>query len=885
MLAPGTRVGPYEIVSLLGEGGMGEVYRARDTRLGRAVALKILPPDVAADAGRRQRFEQEARSASALNHPNIVSLYDTGAENGFAYIVTELIEGDSLREMIRRGALTQSRLLDLAAQIADGLAAAHESGIVHRDLKPENIMVTREGRPKILDFGLAKQVKAAVPGDETAFLTRTSAGAVLGTAGYMSPEQVRGDTVDARSDIFSFGLVLHEALTGRPTFERKTAAEVMTAILREDAPELPETAAPALRQIVVHCLEKEPERRFHSARDLAFALRTVSTGSRASGASTPIAAPRPRKWLWPAAAAAMAVLLALVSAHHLVELEPIDLAKYRFTPFANDHEPEYQAAWAPNGRTIAYIKEIEGVPQLLARALRSAVPIQLTKDPDRVSQPFWAPDSSLIYYLAAAGKGELRAISPAGGPSSRILADLSAAAISPDGKSLAIWRAAASGREVRASLWISSPPGAEPRPYAPAPFATPLDAGGNGLWFSPDGASILLVAHGLEPRIWLLPFPGGHEPPRRLFAGMDFAFNPKAAWMPDSRYAVLAFSLRGAEQSALWLADTKREKLRKLTAGTSSEDSPSLAPDGKRLVFTEITDDYDLIQIPLDGSPHWTLLAASMNMYSPSWSPDGSQIVYSTDRSGVREIWIHNVKAGIDRPAVTQRDFPPGEIITGLGHPVFSPDGNRFAFVRHSANGPGNIFFAPTVGGAPIRLTGEGMMSPSWSPDGSSLAGLMQKDHPWQPAVVGVGADMSPHLVPGGPTCETPLEWSPTGEWIACEARDGIALFAPDGSRSRTLPKLNSAAIAFSRDGNTLYAAGRDRGRNFVKAVDVPSGAVRAIADYASDMAISGGNNYQTRLSVSPDGKSLTTAGVTSKSGLWLLEGYPLPQPWWQFWK
>ncbi len=295
MLEAGTQVGPYEIVSLLGSGGMGEVYRARDSRLARTVALKILPSDVAADTGRRQRFEQEARAASALNHPNILSVYDMGSQDGLAYIVTELIDGESLRDMVRRGPLPQSRAIEIGGQVADGLAAAHAANIVHRDLKPENIMVTRDGRAKILDFGLAKQVQARLPGsDETQFLTRTSPGAVLGTAGYMSPEQVRGEPVDPRSDIFSFGLVLHECLSGRATFERQTGAEMMTAILREDAPELPESITPALRQIVQHCLEKEVARRFHSANDLGFALRNVNpstTGSRSSSSMAEAAPP------------------------------------------------------------------------------------------------------------------------------------------------------------------------------------------------------------------------------------------------------------------------------------------------------------------------------------------------------------------------------------------------------------------------------------------------------------------------------------------------------------------------------------------------------------------------------------------------------------------
>jgi eukaryotic-like serine/threonine-protein kinase len=886
MLPPGTSIGPYEIVSLLGAGGMGEVYRARDARLGRTVALKVLPPDFAGDPGRRQRFEQEARAASALNHPNILSVYDTGTQDGLVYIVTELIEGESLRAAIQRGALPQSRVVELSGQVADALAAAHSAGIVHRDIKPENIMVTRDGRAKVLDFGLAKQISQAAPGsDETQFMTRTSAGAVMGTAGYMSPEQVRGESVDPRSDIFSFGLVLYECCCGKPPFERSTVVEVMTAILREDAPELPESVAPGLKQIVAHCLEKEPDRRFHSARDLGFALRSVSslgTNSRGSGKIAAVSAGRPRVWLWPAIAFSLAALLGAIAIPHYLELDPIDLANYHFTPFANDHEPETEAAWSPDGKSIAYLKSVDGIPQLMVRALDAAVPIQLTKSQFRVAHIFWSPDNNVVYYTSRAGKGELWGISPSGGQAKLILRDLRNADISPDGKTLALWRATESGNEVKASVWMSSPPGANPRRYQPAPFEVPLETVGNSLRFSPDGTSILLITSGVAPQIWLLPFPESRGTPRRIFASIDFNFIPHASWMPDSRHAVLSFSTGGG-QSALWFADLKRENLRKLTASTSAEEFPSVSHDGSRLAFTAMTEDFGLIQLPLDGAKPETLLANNRNMYSPSWSPTGEQFIYSTDRTGAEEIWSHNVKANLDLPLVTPRDFPPGT--TGLAHPVFSPDGTRFAYVRHSTTAPDTIWVEPTVGGSPIRLASEYIVAPTWSPDGNSIAGLMHRDRPWQPAIVGVGADMQPNVIPGAPTCLMPLEWSPTGEWLGCEARDGIQLFSPDGTRHRTLPKLNSSAIAFSRDGKIIYAAGRDDARTFVKAIEISTGAVRDIAQHAGALTISGGATYQARLSLSPDGHSLATSAMETRQDIWLLEGYPRPRPWWQLWK
>ncbi len=281
-LAAGTKLGPYEVLGLLGAGGMGEVYRARDERLKRDVAVKVLPSSFAQDPERLRRFEQEAQSAGGLNHPNITSVYELGAFEGSPYIVTELLEGETLRARLSGGALPVRKATDYAIQVARGLAAAHEKGIVHRDLKPENLFVTNDGRVKILDFGLAKLTQAdGAAGPQTNLPTAdgTEPGVVLGTLGYMAPEQVKGKKADARSDIFSFGAVLYEMISGSRAFHRDSAAETMSAILREDPPDLSATnknVAPGLDRVVRHCLEKNPEERFHSAHDLAFDLEALS---------------------------------------------------------------------------------------------------------------------------------------------------------------------------------------------------------------------------------------------------------------------------------------------------------------------------------------------------------------------------------------------------------------------------------------------------------------------------------------------------------------------------------------------------------------------------------------------------------------------------------
>ena len=295
-LTSGTKLGPYQIESLIGAGGMGEVYRAHDSRLDRTVAIKVLPESFSADRERLQRFSQEARAAAALNHPNILSIFDIGEESRAPYVVSELLEGETLRERVRNGALPVRRVVDYAIQVARGLAAAHEKGIVHRDLKPENLFLTNDGRVKILDFGLAKLMRPepGPGGDAPTVQVATETGLVMGTAGYMSPEQVRGKPADHRSDIFSFGAILYEMISGKRAFHGESAADTMSAILKEEVPELSETARnvpPGLDRIVRHCLEKQPAQRFQSAGDLAFdleALTELSAGGK-SGAQAVVA--------------------------------------------------------------------------------------------------------------------------------------------------------------------------------------------------------------------------------------------------------------------------------------------------------------------------------------------------------------------------------------------------------------------------------------------------------------------------------------------------------------------------------------------------------------------------------------------------------------------
>jgi eukaryotic-like serine/threonine-protein kinase len=365
----GQRIGPYQMVGQIGAGGMGEVYRAHDTRLNRDVAIKVLPSSFSSDPDRLRRFAQEARAAAALNHPNILAIFDIGDWDGAPYIVSELLLGETLRERLKNGALPARKTVEYALQIARGLAAAHDKGIVHRDLKPENIFLTESGHLKILDFGLAKLTQAeqsdSTP-DAATVQVATDAGLVMGTAGYMSPEQVRGKPADQRSDLFAFGAILYEMISGKRAFHGDSPADTMSAILKEEPPELSESArnvAPALERIVRHCLEKNPAQRFQSASDVAFsleALTEISTASKSGAQAIPAPEPARRSWLLPIIAACAAVALCV----------GLYLVGKRFTTSSNPtfHRLTFRrgtipaARFSPDGQTIVYGAALEGRP-------------------------------------------------------------------------------------------------------------------------------------------------------------------------------------------------------------------------------------------------------------------------------------------------------------------------------------------------------------------------------------------------------------------------------------------------------------------------------------------------------------------------------------------
>ena len=443
MLVSGTKLGRYEIRSKIGTGGMGEVYRARDTQLGRDVAIKVIPSSIAVDKDRLRRFEQEACAAGALNHPNILVVHDIAAHHGSPYVVSELLEGETLHKRIAGTPLNQRRALEYALQIANGLAAAHEKGIIHRDLKPDNIFITNDGRVKILDFGLAKLTQLDGNQQQTDIPTRrvdTDPGVVMGTVGYMSPEQLKGRVVDQRSDIFSFGAILYEMLSGRRAFHGESVAETMSAILREDPSELSNTnqnISPGVERPVNRCLEKNSEARFHSASDLAFALEALAAGSVPSDQDAATVDSLPirfkQRWYlgWIVAAVAILALLAVLGFY---------IAKVRNTQTEESvlrlsvALPENVSmsgtiptvVVSPVGQRLAFVATKDGENLLWVRPLNSFTPqpLGVIDSGGAPSPPFWSPDSRFIAFFSGS---KLKKIEAAGGGPPQIICDCPAA--------------------------------------------------------------------------------------------------------------------------------------------------------------------------------------------------------------------------------------------------------------------------------------------------------------------------------------------------------------------------------------------------------------------------------------------------------------------------
>lgn len=448
-LTAGSRVGPYEIAGRVGAGGMGEVLRARDMRIGRDVAIKVLPDEVASDPDRLRRFEQEARAAGTLNHPNLITIHDVGTHDGSPYLVMELLEGETLREKLgengKKVRIPIRKAMDYAQQLANGLAAAHEKGIIHRDLKPDNIFVTKDGRLKLLDFGLAK-VRENEPSDDPEAATRarnTAPGMVIGTVGYMAPEQVRGQETDQRTDIFAAGAILYEMVSGCRAFDGRSSADMMSAILNQDPPEIDNSSgqhvSPIVDRVIRRCMEKERAQRFESARDLAFALEAVTSSS--TSHDTLLAADGAPRRTKVDVAYALLALLAIAGATAWIAYRmgrtAVKPARLTFTQLTTDAGNESAASIAPDGKTFVFVRGVGPNRQIFLQRVDSRSAIRLSRSPnDDDRSPAFSPDGSQIAFRSSRDGGGIFVMGATGESVRRLSSEGFDPSWSPDGKEI-----------------------------------------------------------------------------------------------------------------------------------------------------------------------------------------------------------------------------------------------------------------------------------------------------------------------------------------------------------------------------------------------------------------------------------------------------------------
>ena len=779
-LSPGQKLGPYEIESPLGAGGMGEVYRAHDARLAREVAIKVLPEVLAKDSDRLQRFEQEARALGALNHPNLLAVFDVGVSDGLKYLVSELLEGNTLRERLSEGALPQRKVIEYSTKIARGLAAAHDKGIVHRDLKPENVFITKDEQVKILDFGLARYVSDAKDAGATALTVgpgATAPGTVMGTCGYMSPEQVRGEVADSRSDIFSFGAMLYEMNTGKRAFGGETAAETMTAILKSEPPELEGSVAYAgMAQILEHCLEKNSTNRFQSARDLGFALKALS----GTGATAALKHTRTRKtegvWKW--GIVGFGLLMAGVSLGYLLtgkapnapELRailpvPSGVAMYTLGDEAGT------PAVSPNGSDVVFVGTAQGKTMLFLRPMTEAKSRPLPGT-ENGKFPFWSPDGKSIAFFA---DRQVKRVDLAGGP---------------------------------------------PLVLAPA------DDGRGGTW---AGETILYAPY-IYGGIWRVPANGGKA---EQVTKLDVASHTTHRWprfLPDGRhflYLAQNHSGRNPENTGIYVSSLGGEPAKMLL----HSDASAFYSSGYLLYYREgslLAQQFDDEKLELKGN---TMPLAPVLRDSGNWN-----LLASASENG---LLLYQSTGELKYPLVLfdRNGKNQGPVqLTGQWNDVrMSPDGTRVATVNNEIGPTGDLFVYDFRTNAQTRISfGQGPWFVVWSPDGKQVVYSSQKPGSEKTELVLAQSDGSGEQELRLPEegIDHPTDWTRDGKYLVLNhgprGAQQIFLLPMSGDR-KPIPLFPGSKVEHfegrvSPDGKWIAYVTSEFGPNDIFVTSFPSG-------------------------------------------------------------
>jgi Tol biopolymer transport system component len=870
----GSRLGPYEIVSRIGAGGMGEVFRARDPRLNRDVAIKVLPPLFARDPDRMARLEQEARAAAALNAPGIVAVYDIGTQTvdgqPVMYVVMELLEGELLRARIDAGPIPPRRAADYAAQIATALAAAHRRGIVHRDLKPENLLVTRDGPIKILDFGLAKDATIAAAGSLATGVAGTAAGTVLGTVGYMAPEQVRGEAADARSDIFALGATLYEMLTGRRAFSRGTAAETMAAILNEDPPELaPEMTAAvpgALQAILSRCLEKRPDDRFHSAHDLALALQAAGAGRATTTSVEPAIGKRSATGLglgrgiagWAIGAAALAILAWRPSPASTVPVVA-SLHQVTDTPGA-EIDPDISA----DGRQVVYAARSGGRYHVYLLRVGGGHAIDLTPgSPGDDAQPAFSPDAEQIAFRSDRDGGGIFVMGATGESVRRVTSSGFDPRWSPDGRRLAYASEAVNdpySRAVRSSLWTVD--------VASGQASKLWEGDGVQPTWSPKGTRIAFWSNtGGQRDIQTIAASGGTP----VAVTNDPATDWAPEWSPDGRWLYFV-SDRGGSPNLWRIAIDEASGAvsgapQPVTNGVRSIASARFTHDGSRMVLAAMDRSFDLAFYDFDpANPDRLKPRATLHSPSLGWcslSTDASWLA-CTSRGGQEDIVLMKADGSETRHLT---DDPVKDRIA-----TFSPDDRTLAFMS-MRSGRWQLW-AIGADGAGLRqltnLSGD-ITWAVWSPDGARIAAAAQAVPPYAIHLLDAAkvAAAQPEDMIATDNFSGVNTWSSDGRLLSGTITDPggnpLAVLVWEAAAKRLLRRIDMP-LAKTTSQDTAFVAGTHgivtQTPEGVAYVDADAGRWHIILKAPPPLVVR----------MSGDGRTLMLERPTVESDLWLME-------------
>jgi serine/threonine protein kinase len=850
----GQTIAHFVVIEKLGEGGMGVVYKVRDQHLDRFVALKVLQPAVVADPERRRRFVLEAKAASALNHPNIIHIYDFGESDGVAYLAMEYVDGPTFSKLIEQKTLNLERALRLAVQIADALIAAHGAGIAHRDLKPSNLILSQIGVVKVLDFGLAKLVGPR--GDSGALAqSGTLEGAVVGTAAYMSPEQARGTKLDARSDIFSFGAVLYEMISGQRSVSGSSGAEIMAALLRDNPRPLSQAAPGVPKEVerIVHrCLEKDAGRRFQAMSEVKQAMEAFQS-STASGIMIPARRARLRPWL--AAGLAVVLVLAVVAGWWISRRSPSRTALLTPVPLTGDQGTELNPSISPDGKIIAYSWDGPNRDNydIYTRPVGAAQSLRLTTDPRTDGFPAWSPDGKTIAFVRVSDPDSAVYLVPSqGGPERKIAGGAYAGKIawSPDGRFL-IMTARRSEDDPASLTLISVNNGARGRLLTPPDVVT-VD---RDPALSPDGSKLLFTrCRGFfRCGLYVSRLTPDYQAGDPVLLSDERSDIQGSAWTPDGRDAVYAIS-EGA------VTNYHLERIRaqpgaqpeRLVFASERSSWPAIAVRGHILTYSQNLNDMDVRQIEPGQAPR-SFASSTRQDYNPQFSPDGRHVAISSDRSGLMAVWICD-RDGQHVTQLTHFDSGPS------GTPRWSPDGRSIAFDHQLPSG-WRVFVIPADGGEPRRLTSAKTEEsiPSWSRDGkwiyytSTASGASEV---WKaPSAGGSGIQVTRH-----------------GGQVAFESPDGRSLYytktapvsavwmAPveGGAEQQIVPVTVWRNFAVEADGIYYIPPPEKSGGTALRFFRFATGQSEVIAPIEERLSVG--------LTVSPDRQTILYSGFTRYS-------------------